>query len=92
VCLNKKVIIGLVVTGLAIYLLAPDLIGASLPLLLLAACPLSMVVMMRAMSRDRAASSPEVAGTDEVSALRAEVARLRMERDHPGDVAVSKPR
>lgn len=91
-CLNKKVIIGLVLTGLAIYLLAPGLVGASLPLLLLAACPLSMVVMMRAMSKDRAASSPEVAGTDEVSALRADVARLRMERNHAGEVAVSEPR
>jgi choline-glycine betaine transporter len=95
-CLNKKVIAGLVVAGVAVYLLAPDLIGAALPLLVLAACPLSMVVMMRAMSKDRAASSPEGAGADadadEVSALRTEVARLRMERDHPGDAPVGEPR
>ncbi|MGI8937638.1 MAG: DUF2933 domain-containing protein [Iamia sp.] len=91
-CLNKKVIAGLIVAGVAIYLLAPDLIGGALPLLVLAACPLSMVVMMRAMSKDRAASGPEGAGADEVSALRAEVARLRMERDQPGDAPVGEPR
>ncbi len=42
--------------------------------------------------KDRAASSPEGAGADEVSALRAEVARLRMERDQPGDAPVGEPR
>ncbi|WCO68012.1 DUF2933 domain-containing protein [Iamia majanohamensis] len=88
-CLNKKVIVGLIVAGVAVYLLAPDLLGAALPLLVLAACPLSMVVMMWAMSKDRADPSPSSGGVDdEVSALRSEVARLRAERD-PGRAATA---
>ncbi|MBW3626753.1 MAG: DUF2933 domain-containing protein, partial [Actinobacteria bacterium] len=49
-CLNKKVIGGLVAAAVAIYLLVPDLFAAALPLLILAACPLSMLLMMRMMS------------------------------------------
>jgi hypothetical protein len=49
-CINKKVVIGLAGAGVVLYLVAPGAIGAALPLLLLAICPLSMIVMMRAMS------------------------------------------
>jgi hypothetical protein len=45
-CLNPKVLVGLAVVGVAIYLIAPNLIAAALPILLLAACPLSMLLMM----------------------------------------------
>ena len=48
-CLNWKVLAGLGVVGLGIYLVAPELVAASLPILLLAACPLSMLFMMKAM-------------------------------------------
>lgn len=48
--LNKKVIGGLAVVALGVLAFAPNLLGAALPLLFLAACPLSMVFMMRAMS------------------------------------------
>lgn len=49
-CFNKKVIAGLGVAAAALLLLKPSLFGAALPLLLLLACPLSMVLMMRGMS------------------------------------------
>lgn len=49
-CINWKVVGALALVGLAVFAAAPNLIGAALPLLVLAACPLSMVVMMRAMS------------------------------------------
>ena len=52
-CFNKKVIAGLGVAAAALLLLKPSLFGAALPLLLLLACPLSMVLMMRGMSGDR---------------------------------------
>ncbi len=45
-CLNPKVLAVLAIIGIGIALLAPKAWVASIPLLLLAACPLSMVVMM----------------------------------------------
>ena len=48
-CFNKKVLIGLAVVAVGVLLAAPELLGRALPLLFLAACPLSMVLMMRAM-------------------------------------------
>lgn len=48
-CLNWKVIGGLAVVGGVLYLVAPDQFLGALPLLLLAACPLSMLFMMRGM-------------------------------------------
>lgn len=48
-CMNGKVLVGLGVVGLGVWAVAPNLVGAAAPLLLLAACPLSMVVMMRGM-------------------------------------------
>ncbi len=50
-CFNWKVAGGLTAAGVAVFVVAPNLIGAALPVLIIAACPLSMVVMMRAMSR-----------------------------------------
>lgn len=49
-CINKKVLAGLVVAALGIWWLAPDAIGAALPLLILALCPLSMLFMMKSMN------------------------------------------
>lgn len=48
--INAKVVAALAAVALAIYLLVPDLFYAALPLLVLAACPLSIFVMMRMMS------------------------------------------
>ena len=91
-CINWKVVAGLAVAGLGVFAFAPNLIGAALPVLVLAACPLSMVVMMRAMSgRGRCdthnAGSEGGAATasnqDELAELRAEVAQLRTGRSGP---------
>lgn len=48
-CMNWKVVAGLAVVGLGVWAVAPNLIGAALPFLILAICPLSMVFMMRGM-------------------------------------------
>lgn len=45
-CFNWKVVVGLIGVGLGVVVLAPALIAPVLPLLLLAACPLSMMAMM----------------------------------------------
>ncbi len=80
-CINKKVVIGLVGAGVVLYLVAPGAIGAALPLLLLAICPLSMFVMMRAMSGGKSKSdAPDQSESSEVNELRAEVERLRVEQ------------
>ena len=88
-CFNWKVAAALTAAGVAVFAFAPNLIGAALPVLILAACPLSMVVMMRAMS---GASRCDTAsnGTDgesgtatspsEVARLQAEINQLRAER------------
>ena len=52
-CLNRNVLVAVGVALLAVWLLAPNLLGAALPLLFLAVCPLSMVVMVWAMNRAR---------------------------------------
>lgn len=48
-CLNWKVVAGLAAVGIGVALLVPNALAAALPLLVLAACPLSMIVMMGAM-------------------------------------------
>ncbi|MBI3979687.1 MAG: DUF2933 domain-containing protein [Chloroflexi bacterium] len=58
ICLNWKVVAGLAALGLGIWVVAPNLVGAALPLLLLAACPLSMLLMMRGMQHGQCESHP----------------------------------
>ena len=83
-CLNWKVIAALAAVGLGIWALAPGVAAAALPLLVLVACPLSMVVMMRAMGMGGKASCDTKASpkeSDDLAALRSEVAALRAERE-----------
>jgi hypothetical protein len=58
-CLNWKVLAGLAVVGVAIYLVAPGLVLTALPILLLAACPLSMLLMMWAMQHAQGQQPPQ---------------------------------
>lgn len=88
-CFNWKVAAGLTAAGVAVFAFAPGLIGAALPVLIIAACPLSMVVMMRAMSGGSHCDTAS-RGTDgefntatspsEVARLQAEIDQLRAER------------
>lgn len=61
-CLNWKALVGLVAIGLGVWAVAPNLIGAAVPLLLVAACPLSMLFMMRGMGGGQCASQPQQSG------------------------------
>ncbi|MGH9119885.1 MAG: DUF2933 domain-containing protein [Acidimicrobiales bacterium] len=87
-CLNRKVLLGVGVVALGVLLFARDSLGSALPLLLVAACPLSMVLMMGGMSRAQgrqcgtggarpSAITRGPVDQDEVAALRAELAKLR---------------
>ena len=84
--INKNVIIGVGGAAVVVLAVAPRAFGALLPLLVVAACPLSMVLMMRVMgghSRDRqqplAAQPDDAASAGQIEHLRAEIARLREE-------------
>ena len=65
-CLNWKVLAGLAIVGGGIYAFAPGPAAAALPVLLLAACPLSMLFMMKAMQGDgrEGGSQPPPTGAD----------------------------
>ena len=87
--LNMKVVAGLAAVGLAVYLVAPNVAYAALPLLILAACPLSMVIMMKMMSggkeQPEEPAEPVTSGSaphnsDELAGLRTDVDRLRAQR------------
>ena len=91
-CLDWRVLVGLATVGLAVFLIAPNIIAAAVPLLLIAACPLSMILMMRTMAiQERGMDQPPdlALGTDRVAGLRAQLeasrreeARLARELDH----------
>jgi hypothetical protein len=61
-CLNWKVLLSLAVVALGLYFaVSPRTFSAALPLLLAAACPLSMVLMMRSRSHGSHAAPPQPA-------------------------------
>ena len=58
ICLNWKVVAGLAVVGAGIWAVRPDLAWAALPVLVVLACPLSMLFMMRGMGSGQCTSLP----------------------------------
>lgn len=69
-CLNWKVIAGLAGVALLVLVVAPQFLGVALPILIVAACPLSMLFMMRGMSGNgnQTVSQPAQMQGDQVSA------------------------
>lgn len=58
-CLNWKVIAGVTLVGVGVWAVAPNLLVAALPILLIAVCPLSMVLMMRSMQGEQHGASAQ---------------------------------
>lgn len=83
-CFNRNVLVGLAAAGLAVYLVAPSAFSAALPLLVVLACPLGMVFMMRGM-RGQGARSAEEGQSEPVTSAppsaETEIVRLRAELD-----------
>lgn len=50
-CIDKRVLGGLALAAAVVWWQAPQALGAALPLLVFAVCPLSMLVMMKAMGK-----------------------------------------
>lgn len=89
-CLNWKVLAGLAAVGIGIYVVAPNLAAAAIPILLLAACPLSMLLMM-VMMKDTRGSRGEARGQEasqenDTSLVREE----RIARPRDGQVALAE--
>ncbi len=89
-CLNWKVIAGLAVVGLGTWAVAPGLAVAALPLLILAVCPLSMLLMMRGMQGGQCASRPQQADPatgsgltrdEQLAELRAQTTDIQEQQD-----------
>lgn len=81
-CFNGKAVAALAAIGVGLYALAPGPAAAALALLIVTLCPLSMVLMMRAVGSPRTCKTKDDDKTngDEVAPLRAEVSALRAER------------
>ncbi len=80
-CFNWKVLLALFAVGVGIWLVVPSLLLGALPLLLLAACPLSMFVMAWVM-KGRMEGSPkpaQVAPQDHLADLQARKVALERE-------------
>jgi hypothetical protein len=88
-CLNWKVIVGVAVVAVGIYLYAPGFALAALPFLVLAICPLSMIFMMGAMgnmNRDGEKSGVACAmGGSKPGNREEELARLKEQQRELGD-------
>jgi Protein of unknown function (DUF2933) len=97
-CLNWKVIGALALVGLGIWSVSPNLLAAALPVLLLAACPISMLLMLRGMQgregattdaeqrTSRIAPSPEVRLAElkaQQQAIDREIASLEQGSERP---------
>jgi hypothetical protein len=85
--LDWKVLAALGAAGAGIYLLAPNLVAAALPFLLLAVCPLSMLLMMKVMQGSQGEAheqqAPQV--TDAGLTREEQIARLRTQQEHLAD-------
>lgn len=60
-CIDLRVVAGLLVAGLGLWAVAPNLVGAILPFLLALACPLSMLLMGKGMMNMGTQSAPQAA-------------------------------
>lgn len=84
-CLNPRVLAGIAVVIAAIWVLAPQFVAAALPLLLLAACPLSMLFMAKTMGGDMSGHGAMASGSapadPNVRLRELEQAQVRLQRE-----------
>lgn len=80
-CFNKKVLIGAGVITLALLVISPTTALAALPVLIVAVCPLSMLLMMRTMRNgtqcDTTDSQQDAERAAEIASLHEEINLLK---------------
>jgi hypothetical protein len=79
-CLNWKVLASLAAVGVGVYLFAPGLLAEAVPILLLAACPLSMLLMMWSMQRSQGQGQQTPEDTDAGLTREERIAQLRAQQ------------
>lgn len=81
-CLDWRVLAVLLGVGAGVAAFAPNLIAGAIPLLIVAACPLSMLVMMWTMGRHSSGPSPtpDRGSADSPSQLHERLAATRLEQ------------
>lgn len=75
-CYDWRVLAGLAALGVGVYVVAPRLVAAAFPLLFLAACPLSMLVMMKTMTGRQHAEPASDLTEQDPAVLRRELALI----------------
>ncbi len=81
-CLNWKVVAGLAVVALAVVVVAPQYIWAALPLLIVVACPLSMLFMMRGMhGMNNSSPAPGIPHDAHLPELQSRLSSLQAEQE-----------
>jgi len=86
-CYDRRVVIALALVGAGALLISPALAATLVPLLIVAVCPLSMLSMMRGMSRGDSCSTGGSSGDQreqlsdrDIAALHAELRQLKAQR------------
>ena len=74
-CFNWKVLVALALVGIGIWVVAPNAILKALPFLVLAACPLTMLLMALGMKRVMGGARQDSPASHEDSPQPAQVAR-----------------
>ena len=78
-CADWRVVGGFAAVGVGVAVFAPNLIAAAVPLLIVAVCPVSMLVMMRAMGGHP--STPNPPEHSQPAQLRERLAASRLEQE-----------
>jgi hypothetical protein len=78
-CLDPRVLVAFGVLGVAVWLLAPGLLLGAIPLLIILACPASMIVMA-VMMRPSACTTSDQAPPRDAGRIRSELADLEARR------------
>lgn len=81
-CLNWKVLGALALLGVGVWIAAPNLVGLALPVLVVALCPLSMLLMARHMRHGESASCHHGDRPSEVGLPRGQGEELVSSPDH----------
>jgi hypothetical protein len=95
-CLDWKVLASLAAVGVGVYLFTPGLLAEAIPILLLAVCPLSMLLMMWSMQHAQGQGEQTPQDTDAGLTREERIERPRVQQaaltDRIGELERAEPR